>query len=226
MNKGLARRGGIALDVRSKLILLLFVAIAYGSNFWPGEWWRSQLFRWLGEPEYAGFRGLFLPHLLAYVTMTAIVCALLWALLAKARLVVPPRFALDARVAWLGAAGGFAALLLSLLTVWLVAPEGTIGWIEPDGWTIAANLVSNFYEEWIFRGFLLVALTVVIGFWPAAVVASAMWAWMHPQFPLPMQLMLTVIGVGWCWISRESKSLWAPYFAHMSLDVVADSLIA
>jgi membrane protease YdiL (CAAX protease family) len=214
-----------SLGAGQKVLVLGCAALAYASNFWPGTIWRREVFRLLGEPAYEGFQGLFLPHVLVYVTLTAICCAIAWLALVKARLLPPPSFALNRRVLILGALGGLAALMLSLAAVWFLFPAGTIHWIAPNAWKIGGTLFSNFYEEWIFRGFLLTALAAVLGFWPAALVSSALWAGMHPQFPLSMQAVLTIMGAGWCWLAREARSLWAPYASHMLLDVIADSLI-
>jgi membrane protease YdiL (CAAX protease family) len=100
-----------------------------------------------------------------------------------------------------------------------------IRWIDPDPWSIAGNVFSNFYEEFIFRGFLLAALAAVIGFWPAAIVTSAAWAAMHTQYPLSIQLTVFATGVLLAWVVKSARTLWAPWGSHMIMDVVLDSLV-
>jgi len=90
---------------------------------------------------------------------------------------------------------------------------------------IAGNLFSNFYEEFIFRGFLLFALARIVGYWPAAVVTSALWAATHTQFPLPFLVVVFIIGLVLSWVMARSKTLWAPWGAHMLMDIVLDSLV-
>jgi membrane protease YdiL (CAAX protease family) len=208
-----------------KALILLAVVVAYGSNFWPGRMVLAGGLKALGNPQYHGPVGIFLPHLLLYSTLMAAVSAVLWWTLVRARLLRPPQFGNVKASAVLGLIGGLAALALSLIVIRLALPAGTIHWIAPDPWKIAGNVFSNFYEEFVFRGFVLLALRRLVGFWPAAVVSSAMWAFTHVQFPLTIQLTILVVGVGFCWIAQRARSLLAPYFAHEVLDLLGDSLI-
>lgn len=211
--------------IADKALMLLAVIIAYGSGFWPGRLVLRGGLNALGNPEYVGFRGIFLPHLLLYSTLMAAISAVLWWALVRAKILPPPKFG-NVRVSVVfGVAAGIVGLVATLLVVLLALPAGTIRWVAPDAWKIAGNVFSNFYEEFVFRGFALVALRRVAGFWPAAVVSSAMWAFTHVQYPLVIQLTILLVGIGFCWIVRMARSLWAPYFAHEVLDVIGDSLI-
>jgi membrane protease YdiL (CAAX protease family) len=125
----------------------------------------------------------------------------------------------------LGIAGGLVALALTLAVVWVTMPGGTVHWIAPDAWKIAGNVFSNFFEEFVFRGFILTALRSVAGFWPAAIVSSALWAVLHTQYPFVLQAGIFVVGIGFCWLAQRARSLLAPYFAHEVLDLIGDSLI-
>jgi membrane protease YdiL (CAAX protease family) len=211
--------------IADKAMILLAVVIAYGSGFWPGRLVLRGGVNSLGNPEYVGFRGIFLPHLLLYTTLMAAVSAALWWALVLAKILPAPKFGNVRASASLGLVGGIAGLALTLVVVLVALPAGTIHWITPDPWKIAGNIFSNFYEEFVFRGFVLVALRRVAGFWPAALVSSALWAFTHVQYPMVIQLTILVVGVGFCWIMQRARSLWAPYFAHEVLDVIGDSLI-
>jgi membrane protease YdiL (CAAX protease family) len=211
--------------IADKAMILLAVVIAYGSGFWPGRLVLRGGLNSLGNPEYVGFRGIFLPHLLLYTTLMAAVSAILWWALVLAKILPPPKFGNIRASAALGLVGGIAGLALTLLVVLVALRAGTIPWIAPDPWKIAGNIFSNFYEEFVFRGFVLVALRRVAGFWPAALVSSAMWAFTHVQYPMVIQLTILAVGVAFCWIMQRARSLWAPYFAHEVLDVIGDSLI-
>jgi membrane protease YdiL (CAAX protease family) len=211
--------------IADKAMILLAVVIAYGSGFWPGRLVLRGGLNSLGNPEYVGFRGIFLPHLLLYTTLMAAVSAVLWWALVLAKILPPPKFGNIRASAALGLVGGIAGLALTLLVVLVALRAGTIHWIAPDPWKIAGNIFSNFYEEFVFRGFVLVALRRVAGFWPAALVSSAMWAFTHVQYPMVIQLTILAVGVAFCWIMQRARSLWAPYFAHEVLDVIGDSLI-
>jgi membrane protease YdiL (CAAX protease family) len=213
------------LDIRAKAIVLACAIAGYAATFWPTD----LLLKWgmqaLGRPAYAGFTGAFLPHLLLYTTLTAAACALLWHFLVRAKFLGPAPLGRGHQTIKIGMLAGGAALLLTLSVVWLISPPGTIHWVDPQPWKIAGNLFSNFYEEYIYRGFLLAALTAVFGFWPAALLSSAMWGFLHTQYPLPMQILIVVTGILFCWGCRRARSLWAPYTAHTVIDLVADCLI-
>ena len=205
--------------------LLFGVAIAVGSNFWPGRAVLTFGLSVLGNPPYEGFVGAFLPHLLLYSTVMALVSAILWWILMQARILKGPRFGNVRQSIGLGLVGGIAGIILTLLVVWVTMPTGTIHWIAPAPWKIAGNVFSNFFEEFVFRGFVLCALRRLFGFWPAAVLSSVIWAALHTQYPLSLRLVILVVGVGLCWLLRRAQSLWAPYFAHEVLDLIGDSLI-
>lgn len=225
MSRGSSRRDERPLTVTSKALILGAVLVAYGSNFWPERLVLQFGMDLLGHPQYVGFVGVFLPHLLLYSTVMAVVSALLWRAFVRWRLLPPPQLVNLGQSTILGLLGGFAALVLTLMIVWIGFPPGTVHWIAPAPWKIAGNIFSNFFEEFVFRGFLLVALRRLVGFWPAALVSSALWAILHTQYPMILQISILATGVGFCWLARRTNSLWAPYIAHEVLDLLGDSLI-
>jgi membrane protease YdiL (CAAX protease family) len=106
----------------------------------------------------------------------------------------------------------------------ITAPEA-IHYVPPKPWIIGGNLFSNFFEEFIFRGFLLAALTAVFGFWPAAILSSVAFGAVHTQYPMLLQLLVASAGFVYCIVMKLSRTLWAPWLSHMSLDLVIDMLI-
>lgn len=215
-----------ALSWQSRALLFACVVAVYSVRFWPSPILNHAVMGWLGNPEYAGFKGMFLPHLLLYSTLTAICAAMVWLVLVRRCILPSPLLGrVSRRQVLLGVLGGLVPLAATLLLVYLAFPPGSLQWIGPVGWKIAGNVFSNFYEEFIYRGFFLVALTAAIGLWPAAVLSSGMWAFTHTQYPLSLQALIAATGILWCWLSRKVRSLWTPYISHMVLDVVADSLI-
>jgi len=213
------------IDIQTTFVLLACVALAFVSGFWPNSLILKYGIEALGYPPYQGFTGAFLPHLLLYSTLPALVCAILWLILSKRGLLMPMPLGNVRTSIPIGIAVGLVSLAMLLLLAWATMPAGTIHWIEPQPWKIAGNVFSNFFEEFIFRGFILLALMTVIGFWPAAVVSSVLWAGMHTQYPPEFQAFIAVSGILWAWAGRRVRSLWAPYTAHMTLDLIADCLI-
>ena len=213
------------LSIRQRAIVLACVALAYGSTWWPEHWVLAHGMAWLGEPGYAGFAGKFLPHLLLYSTLPAVVCAALWLILSNAKLLAPIPLTRGHNLVGYGVLGAAVAIVATVALVLLAPGIGTLRWIGIDPWGVAGNVFSNFYEEFIFRGFILAGLAAVIGFWPAAIVASGLWAAQHTQFPLSLQVLIGSIGIFWCWIRVRARTLWASYLSHEIMDTILDAMI-
>ena len=214
------------LTLMQRALLIISAAAVYAVNFWPSRQITNAGLIALGSPEYVGFKGMFLPHLLLYSTLTACVAALLWFTFVRAH-ILPARGWGGARPRQLGAGvvGGLVALIATVVFVYVLFPPNTVHWIDPVPWKIAGNVFSNFYEEFVYRGFMLIALGATIGFWPAAIITSAMWGYTHNQYPISLQALIMAVGVYFSWLMRKAQSLWTPYAAHMVLDIVGDSLI-
>ena len=213
------------LSTGQRVVVLACVALAYGSTWWPQHWVLVHGMAWLGEPRYAGFAGKFLPHLLLYSTLPAAVCAVLWLILSNARLLAPIPLTRGHRLVGYGVLGALIAIAATIALILITPGIGTLRWIGIDPWGVAGNVFSNFYEEFIFRGFILAGLGAVVGFWPAAIVSSGLWAAQHTQYPLSLQVLIGAIGIVWCWIRVRARTLWAPYLSHEIMDTVLDALI-
>jgi membrane protease YdiL (CAAX protease family) len=101
-----------------------------------------------------------------------------------------------------------------------------LGFTPPDGWSVAGNLVSNFYEELVFRGFFLVALRFAFRSDAAAwVLSAAAHAFGHTQYPIEEQLMMGTFMIGWAWLVSRSRSIWTTWIAHEVVDLIGDSII-
>jgi hypothetical protein len=84
---------------------------------------------------------------------------------------------------------------------------------------------SNFFEEYVYRGFILAALAAALGFWPAVILSSIMFGATHTQYPLVLQGMIAALSVLWSWAGKRGGGLMAPYAAHMTLDWILDPVI-
>lgn len=212
------------LPTTVKVALLAMVAAVYAIGFWPSWIVRDAVLHAAGDPPYNGIWKL-IPHILLYSTLAAASAAFAWMIAVRSNWLARPELGWRFSVIPWSIAAALIGLAFALGTIVAMGQSSAIHYIRPDYWSIGGNLFSNFYEEFIFRGFVLAALTAVIGFWPAAIISSAMWAAMHAQYPLPLQGAIFATGVVFAWIKRATQSLWAPWAAHMLLDIIGDSLI-
>jgi membrane protease YdiL (CAAX protease family) len=204
--------------------LLATAAAVYLIGFWPTWWLRDSVLRAADFPAYAGL-WKFLPHLLLYSTLPALAACVAWIAFARAGVIAGPPLGKGQRPWGKILLVGFGAVPLVLGVLLATGQGAAIHWIAPDPWSIAGNAFSNFYEEFVFRGFLLTAIAAVTGFAPAAVITSALWAATHTQYPLSLQITVFAVGVLLAWVARSARTLWAPWGAHMIMDVVLDSLV-
>jgi membrane protease YdiL (CAAX protease family) len=210
--------------MKNRLIVLVCALAAYLTWYAPSAKLREWVQHSFGHPKYAGRWACF-EHMFLYSTLTAIVCAIVWFFLARAKLLPPmresftrPRIVLAIIVGLIPLAAGIGMLA--------VADPKSLGWIPPSGWLMLGNVFSNFYEEFIHRGFMLTALTAVFGsFWPAALVDGILFGYEHTQYPIPLRVLIALSGLLWCWSKRRSKSLWTPYLAHEVLDTIGDLFV-
>jgi uncharacterized protein len=127
-----------------------------------------------------------------------------------------------------GASWGFLAISGTLFTIFALhgfritglAIHGTTILTSTVVWSIAFVLVG-FSEEFTFRGYPQFTLATGIGFWPAAVLLSALFAWFHKgnsgetAFGL---LSVVIFGLLFCWILWRTGNLWWAVGFHAGWD--------
>jgi membrane protease YdiL (CAAX protease family) len=204
--------------------LVAVAAAAYLIGFWPTWWVRDLVLRTFDHPPYKGV-WILIPHLFLYSTLPALFCLAAWGILA--RLQWMPALRLSPR--WPTFGWGLGVGLLSIVaTVGFFFATGQAGAFHAprvDPWIATANIFSNFYEEYVFRGFILAALTAALGFWPAAILSSVAFGATHTQYPLSLQALIAALAVLWVWAGKRGGGLLAPYTAHMTLDWLIDPVI-
>lgn len=213
-----------SVSLVQRAALVLFAGAAYVVGFWPTWFVRDAVLAHFGMPAYEGV-WILIPHAFLYSTLPALVCALAWMLLHRLRWLGTPSFALNGGVILLGLIGGVVALAATFGVIYATGQGGAVHAPQVDPWLMAGNFVSNFYEELIFRGFILVALTAAFGLWPAAILSGIAFGAVHTQFPVELQVLIGVIGVVWALVAARAQSILAPYISHMLLDWVADPLL-
>jgi len=129
---------------------------------------------------------------------------------------------------WTGALWGF--VMLSFIVAMMAASRayslGALALSPLDivkyglGWALAFLLVGLF-EEFVARGYLQFALTTGLGFWPAAVITSALFAAGHitnsgENWVGVVEIVLIAIFL--CLALRRTGNLWFAIGWHMAFD--------
>jgi uncharacterized protein len=129
---------------------------------------------------------------------------------------------------WLGVAWGFLALT-SLLGMIHAGHGFDFGHIVLSGRQIAGYaafwgltfLIVGFSEEYIFRGYALATLATGMGFWPSALLLSAVFGAVHISNPGEDRagaLCAALIGLFFCLTLRRTGSLWFAIGMHTGWD--------
>jgi membrane protease YdiL (CAAX protease family) len=130
---------------------------------------------------------------------------------------------------WQGTLWGFIASLLMIILLRLLGAI-SFGGVALHGQTLlkfaslwaAAFLLLGFAEEFTYRGYAQTALTDGMGFWPAAVLLSAIFGAVHYFFK-PMEnwrdgLSVGLFGLFWCFTLRRTGALWFAIGFHAMSD--------
>lgn len=212
------------MNLMQRGVLVAAAAAAYLVGFWPSWWVRDLVLRALHNPPYEGF-GILIPHLFLYTTVQALFCLVAWTVLARLHWMPAFRLSLRWSTFALGLGVGLVSIAVLVAFFFATGQQGAFHAPRVDPWIAAANIFSNFYEEYVFRGFILAALTVALGFWPAAILSSLAFGATHTQYPLSLQALIAALAVLWAWAGKKSGGLLAPYTAHMTLDWLIDPVL-
>lgn len=85
----------------------------------------------------------------------------------------------------------------------------------------ACFVIVALYEEFLFRGYLQFTLTHATGFWPAALLLSVAFGYVHRGNPGESKLGLAgvmLVGLFWCFTLRRTGSLWFAVGMHAGFD--------
>lgn len=179
---------------------------------------------WLRDEIVKGVP-FWLDHLLFMVTLMVVVWGLIGLLILGRRgmsLGMPER----PREAWL--MGLVSGLGLTALVMAALAALGALVYEpHPNYPVMFANYVSNFYEEFIFRGAILGLLLKAMDGknpWTATVISAVLFCQGHLQYPPLLLATVFVAGVTWSWMTIRYKSLWPAWMSHTVADTIVDAL--
>jgi membrane protease YdiL (CAAX protease family) len=138
---------------------------------------------------------------------------------------------------WQGALWGFASSFLMVILLRLFGAVSFAG-LALHGQTLVkfallwatAFLLLGLAEEFAYRGYSQTALTDGMGFWPAAVLLSAIFGAVHYFFK-PMEnwtdgLSVGLFGLFWCFTLRRTGTLWFAIGFHGMSDYADMVLLA
>jgi hypothetical protein len=125
---------------------------------------------------------------------------------------------------WRGAAIGFASItaLLGAMRALGIFRFGTITLHGTQIWRYAVlsgviYLFGGLFEELLFRGYIQFTLTTGIGFWPAAMLTSTLFGYVHYSNSgetLVGTFSAGVVGLFFCLLLRRTGDLWMPIGFH------------
>jgi len=129
---------------------------------------------------------------------------------------------------WIGAGIGFAAVSIILAGIFALHGFRVTG-LAIHGSTIATSVIAwsaafvlvGLAEELALRGYLQYTLTTGIGFWPAALVLSGLFAFVHAGNPGESKaglLMIVAFGLLHCLFLRRTGNLWLALGFHAAYD--------
>src|SRR5262249_43356371 len=153
--------GGACMSLTRRGALIIVAAAAYAMGFWPSWWVRDVGLGAFHNPPYEGV-WILIPHLFLYTTFQALFCLAAWTVLA--RLQWMPALKLSPRLSTFGWGLGVGAVSIAILVAFFFATGQAGAFHAPrvNPWITGANIFSNFYEEYVFRGFILAALTAAL----------------------------------------------------------------
>jgi uncharacterized protein len=129
---------------------------------------------------------------------------------------------------WIGSLAGFLAISLCLFLILLfrgfhltgLAIHGATIFTAMFKWGLAFIIVG-LAEEFSFRGYLQYTLTTGMGFWPSAILLSALFGFAHASNPGESKaglLCVVLFGLLFCLFLRRTGNLWWAVGFHAGWD--------
>ena len=227
-----APRGGFigqiflnADGLRAGWRLLLYVALVavlfFGLRTVSMQFWKS-------TPGVFSYESIFLSEVIGFVS--AFGAAVVMSFVERRPIGVYglPVHGAFGKLFWQGCLVGIAeiSLLMGLISAfggYSFGPLALHG-AEIMHWAVLWALCLLFvglFEEFLFRGYSLFTLATGIGFWPAAILFSLLFAAVHLQNNGEGRIGVAavfVVGMLWCFTVRRTGSLWFAVGMHAAFD--------
>jgi hypothetical protein len=170
-----------------------------------------------------------------------LLCVVVWFVGTRLGLMPSLRQSLTSGGSWsrVVVTGLIATVVLLVATVGVGAAAGGRFGFHPYFTKMAGDLVSNMYEEIVYRGLMFCAFYGVVAgaSFPlagrptlAALVAgtigsSIVFAIGHEQYSMALRVVVGVLATVFAYPWVAARSLWAPWIAHTLVDVIGDSIL-
>lgn len=119
-----------------------------------------------------------------------------------------------------------------------VAENGVFGF-HPDYTKAAGDLVSNLYEEFVYRGLMFCAFYGLAsgasfgtnpslsnwGIIAGTIGSCAVFGFAHEQYNLDLRIFIGIASIAFVYPWVKTRTLWAPWLAHMVVDLIGDTFI-
>lgn len=168
--------------------------------------------------------GPFIQHLISQSLPVDLTCLVLFFIFYKLKMIPAPRFA--GRTSVIFREGLLWGLLICLPTIPLALQFGYHLGFAPNWGSIVGNIFSNFYEEFTYRFFLFsVAAYAFRNIWAGLLTSALLFAIVHSQYPLSMQLIVGLAGIFFSMAYLRSGSILSALLAHQLSDMILDSIL-
>lgn len=101
--------------------------------------------------------------------------------------------------------------------------SGNVVWLDLVSIFVLYCVITPVCEELIFRGFLQYKVEHNLGFWPAAIIVSVLFAVAHGQ--LNAAITTFVLSMVACYQRRKTGSIWSGIGLHAVVNIVATILV-
>lgn len=97
------------------------------------------------------------------------------------------------------------------------------GWGELLPVFLGLTIVAPVVEELLFRGFMFKGLRKKLTFWPSAIISSLLFAVLHLQLNVGVNVFFMALGA--CWLLEKTGSIYSSLALHMLKNLIAFALI-
>ena len=101
--------------------------------------------------------------------------------------------------------------------------NGVAGWGSLVPVFIGLIFVAPIVEELLFRGFMFRGLRKKLAFWPSAIISSLLFAVLHLQLNVGVNVFF--MALAGCWLLEKTGSIYSSMLLHILKNLVAFSLV-